>query len=57
MGLREWNRCVHGHKNKLILSKTYLFVKEKYVEDVKQDEKNVPDLVETIMRPTDIVKE
>ena len=21
MGLREWKRCVHGHKNKLTLSK------------------------------------
>ena len=30
---------------------------EKYVEDVKQDQKNVPDLVESIMRPTDPVKE
>ena len=30
---------------------------EKYVEDIKQDEKNVPDLVESIMRPTDPVKE
>ena len=30
---------------------------EKYVEDVKQDEKHVPDLLEPIMRPTDPVKE
>ena len=30
---------------------------EKYVEDVKQDEKHVPDLLESIMRPTDPVKE
>ena len=29
---------------------------EKYVEDVKQDENNSPDLVESIMRPTDPVK-
>ena len=26
---------------------------EKYVEDVKQDQKTVSDLVESIMRPTD----
>ena len=30
---------------------------EKYTEDVKQDEKHVPDLLEPIMRPTDPVKE
>ena len=29
----------------------------KYIEDVKQDEKHVPDLLEAIMRPTDPVKE
>ena len=30
---------------------------EKYIEDVKQEEKDVPDLMEAIMRPTDPVKE
>ena len=30
---------------------------EKYVEDVRQDEKHVPDLLESVMRPTDHVKE
>ena len=30
---------------------------EKYVEDLRQDEKHVPDLLESIMRPTDPVKE
>ena len=30
---------------------------EKYAEDVKQEEKDVPDLLESIMRPTDPVKE
>ena len=29
----------------------------KYFEDVGQDEKHVPDLLESIMRPTDPVKE
>ena len=33
------------------------FVIEKYVEDVKQDEKSVLDLVESIMRPSGLVKE
>ena len=45
------------HKKKLYLRKRHFFVIEKYVEDVKQDEKGVPDLVESIMRPTDPVKE
>ena len=30
---------------------------EKYIEDVKQEEKDVPDLLESIMRPTDPAKE
>ena len=30
---------------------------EKYNEDLRQDEKHVPDLLEAIMRPTDPVKE
>ena len=50
-------RCVQGHKNKLTLRKRHFFVIEKYVEDVKQDEKDVPDLPESIMRPADPVKE
>ena len=29
----------------------------KYFEDVRQDEKHVPDLLEAIMRPTDPVKD
>ena len=30
---------------------------EKYIEHAKQKEKDVPDLLEAIMRPTDLVKE
>ena len=30
---------------------------EKYIEDAKQDEKHVPDLLESIKRPTDPVKD
>ena len=41
----------------LYLRKIHVFVMEKYVEDVKQDEKVVPDLLESIMRPTCLVKE
>ena len=59
MVLREWKRCVPGHKNMLTHSKTCFLVTsiEKYIEDVKQDEKHVPDLLESIMRPTCLVKE
>ena len=37
--------------------KNNLFVMDKYFEDVRQDEKHVPDLLESITRPTDPVKE
>ena len=37
--------------------KKTFFVIEKYVEDVRQDEKHVPNLLESIMRPTCLVKE
>ena len=30
---------------------------EKYIEDVKQDEKHVPDLLESIMKAPGLVKE
>ena len=42
--------------NKLTLRKRHVFVIEKYVEDVKQDETHVPDLLESIMRPPGLVK-
>ena len=37
--------------------KMTLFVIEKYIEDVKQEEKDIPDLLESILRATDPVKE
>ena len=37
--------------------KRHFFVTGKSVEDVTQEEKDVPDLLESIMRPTDPVKE
>ena len=43
--------------NKLYPRKRHFFVIEKYIEDTKQEEKDVPDLLEAIMRPTDPVKE
>ena len=36
--------------------KTHFLVMENYVKDVKQGRKIVLDLVESIMRPTDLVK-
>ena len=44
-------------KRKLYLRKRHFFVIDKYVEDVKQEEKDVPDLLEAIMRPVCLVKE
>ena len=37
--------------------KKTLFVIEKYIEDARQEEKDVPDLLEATMRPTCPVKE
>ena len=48
--------CPHT-KNTLTSYNTYSFVIEKDVEDVKQDEKDVPDLLESITRPTCLAKE
>ena len=36
---------------------TYFFVIEKYIEDARQDEKHIMDLLEAIMTPPGIVKE
>ena len=44
-------------KRKLTLRKSNFFVIEKHVEDVKQDEKDVSDLLESIMKPSGLVKE
>ena len=43
--------------NKLYPRKTHVFVIEKYIEDAKQDEKHVPDLLKPIMRAPGLVKE
>ena len=59
MGWKGWKRCVRGHKSILTLRTRHLFVTciEKYVDDVKQGEKDNPDFVITMMRPTCHVKE
>ena len=42
---------------KSTLRKRYVFLIEKYIEYARQDETHVPVLLESIMRPTDPVKE
>ena len=42
---------------KLYPRKTNCFLIEKYIEDARQDEKHVPDLLEAIIRPPGLVKE
>ena len=48
--------CTQTKKQKTI-SKRHFFLLEKYIEDLRQDEKHVPDLLESIMRPTDPLKD
>ena len=45
------------YKKKLFPRKRHFFVIEKYVEDVKHDEKHVLDLLEPIMKGSGLVKE
>ena len=48
----------HTHTQKQVdPKKMTLFVIEEYIEVVKKEEKDVPDLLELITRPTDAVKE
>ena len=42
---------------KLYPRKRYFFLIEKYIEDARQDEKHVPDLLEAIIQPPGPVKE
>ena len=44
-------------KRKLYPRKIHFFLIEKYIEDARQDKKHVLDLLESIMRPTDPVKD
>ena len=53
----EGMESVCPRQTTVTLSKTPVFVIDKYVEDVKQDEKHVPDLLESMMRPPGLVKE
>ena len=57
MGWRGGQWRTSGTKRKLTLRKKHVFVIGKYVEDAKQEEKDVPDLLESILRPTNPAKE
>ena len=46
-----------GHKKEVVPKKNTFFVIEEYIEDAKQDQKVVPDLVESIMKGSGLVKE
>ena len=48
--------CTHTKKHKTI-SKRQFFLIEKYFEDARQDEKHVPDLLESMMKPADPVND
>ena len=50
-------RVVGDRPGHTTLRERHFFVTEKSVEDVKQNEKHVPDLPEAIMRPPGLVKE
>ena len=49
--------CRHTKNRKPYQKDTFFLNIGKCFEDVRQDEKHVPDLLESIMRPTDPVKE
>ena len=42
---------------KLTLRKRHFFLIEKYIEDARQDEKHVPDLLGAIIQPPGLIKE
>ena len=50
-------RGCSGVSTKVDPKKKHVFLVEKYFEDTRQDEKHVPDLLESIIQPADPVKE
>ena len=43
---------VQTHNKKLYLRERHFYVLKKNVENIKQDEKHIPDLLEWIMKPS-----
>ena len=52
MGWRGLTAGARTHNKKLYPRKRHFFVMKKYIEEAKQEEKDVPDLLEAIMRST-----
>ena len=57
MSFLGWAFLAGTHRRQLYLRKEYVFVVEKYIGDVRQDEKHALDLLESIIRPACLVKE
>ena len=57
MSFRGWTLWAGTHKRKFYPRESNALVVERYIEDIRQDEKHVPDLLESIMRPPGLVKE
>ena len=57
MGWKGLTTGARTYKKKLTLRKRHGFVIKKYMEHVKQDEKHVLDLLESIMKAPGLVKE
>ena len=56
MGWRGWTPGDISHKEEVVPRKNIFYI-EKYVRDIKQGQKVVPDLVKSIIRHTRLVKE
>ena len=57
MGWRGLTTGAQTHKRKLSLRKRHFCVTGKHDEDVKQEEKHTPDLEESIMKASGLVKD
>ena len=57
MGWSGWTSGGTRHKKEVVPKKKTCIIIGNYVEDVKQDEKHVPDLLESITRAPYLVKE
>ena len=54
----DGHRVAADTKRKVTLRKRHVFViEQKYIEDITQDEKSVPDVVESMMKPSGLVKD
>ena len=56
MGWKEWTLLGGATKRKLAFRKICFFVVQKFVNDVKQGQQIVPDLLGRMMKPTRLVK-